>query len=145
MKLFFDTSSIAKYFHQESGSIDVINLVDDSGNKIFISQLTQVEFASVVSRRFRMGEIDAHDLLVIMSTFDSELPKWSIEPLQSLLAEQAEKLIRTYGQTSGLRSLDALQLSAFILLDEPNCEFVVADKNLNAIALSIGIKTRFIQ
>ena len=42
MKLFFDTSSLVKYFHNEEGSIQVISLIDDLNNHIHISSFKMV-------------------------------------------------------------------------------------------------------
>lgn len=49
MNLFFDTSALVKYFHSETGTTQVINLIDDSNNVIWVSDL--VIGCADVSRR----------------------------------------------------------------------------------------------
>lgn len=58
MKVYFDTSAIAKYFHSEEGSEQVIKLIDDGDSIIWISELATTEFLSAFYQKFRMGEIN---------------------------------------------------------------------------------------
>ena len=46
MKLFFDTSSLAKLFQEESGTDYVDELVNSSENEIWILELAEIEFLS---------------------------------------------------------------------------------------------------
>jgi predicted nucleic acid-binding protein len=145
MKAYFDTSAIAKYFHDEMGSVDVIKIIDDPNNTIWISELAITEFLSAFHRKFRMSEINLETLQDVMTAFESKAAVWSIEPFSTLQTEEANRIISTYGKTISIRTLDALHLAAFNLLKQDNWIFVVADKQLSNVATAAGIKTLFIQ
>ena len=44
MILFFDTSALVKFFHQEKGTDVVVSLVADTGNEVWVSELVRLEF-----------------------------------------------------------------------------------------------------
>jgi len=58
MILFFDTSALVKFFHNEDGTEAVTDLLNSQENKIWISELVKLEFISALHRRFRNKEID---------------------------------------------------------------------------------------
>lgn len=43
MKLFFDTSALVKFFHEETGTELVTQLINNPQNEVWISELTIVE------------------------------------------------------------------------------------------------------
>jgi predicted nucleic acid-binding protein len=106
MILYFDTSAISKYFHTESGSAQVIRLIDDKANIIWLSELATTEFSSACHRKFRMGEINAKDLQLALTGFEAASAKWNIEALSALQAKEANRIIRNYGKAAGIRTLD---------------------------------------
>lgn len=130
MKLFFDTSALVKFFHEEKGSSKVTELIISKDNEIWISELAKVEFISAVFRRLRSNEIDDAQLNKALSGFDEQLSEFNIEPLGQAVIKEAEALIKKYGKVLGLRTLDALHLSTFSLISESDWVFVAADENL---------------
>ncbi len=62
MKLFFDTSALVKYFHDEAGTQQVVSLITDQANEIWVSDLTRVEFLSALYRKVRTGELEVDRL-----------------------------------------------------------------------------------
>lgn len=50
MNLFFDTSALVKYFHEEAGTDTVTGIITDPDNKIFVSELVRIEFLSALHR-----------------------------------------------------------------------------------------------
>lgn len=72
MKLFFDTSALVKYFHNEKGSKQVIELIENIDNDIWVSDLARVEFVSALHRKSRNGEIQDVELEQALEGFDSE-------------------------------------------------------------------------
>ena len=48
MKLFFDTSALIKLFHREIGTNFVVQIVNDTQNKVWISELTIIEFFNAI-------------------------------------------------------------------------------------------------
>ncbi len=57
--------------------------------------------------------------------------------------KEAENLLKSYGKTYGLRTLDALHLAAFSLISESDWTFVTADIKQNEVAQAMGFSTIF--
>ncbi len=145
MTAYFDTSALAKYFHTESGSTAVINILDDGDNTIWISELAITEFLSAIHRKLKMGEITIEVLQSTIKAFESKSAAWNIEPFSTLQTEEANRIIKEYGKTVGIRTLDALHLAAYNLLRQDDWIFIVADRQLNNIVMEAGTKSLFIQ
>lgn len=136
MNLFFDTSALVKYFHREEGSDKVEALIDAPSNVVWISDLARVEALSAFHRRYRMGEIDAQMLKRAVSGFEQELARFNIQPLNGMVMTEAASLIKSYSQKHPLRTLDAIQLAVFSLLQDDNWHFVLADEGLYQVLLA---------
>ena len=54
------------------------------------------------------------------------------------MLDEAVLLLQRYGKVEDLRTLDALQLGAYFLLQGERWAFVCADKNLSSIAVRAG-------
>lgn len=109
-------------------------LIQDESNIIWLSELARVEFCSALFRRFRARELDEQQLATALTAFDETLADFQVQALDSLVAEEAECLLRKYGKTDGLRALDALHLASFSLLAEGDCQFIAADNVLCHVA-----------
>jgi uncharacterized protein with PIN domain len=129
MNLFFDTSALVKLFHEEEGTEFVTALLRDSTNEVWMLDLTRVEYASALYRRFRNRDIDDEKLRLAIGGFDEQCAGFRVEPLSPAFVQEAERLLRTYGKTHGLRALDALHLAGFSLIAETGWAFVTADTN----------------
>jgi uncharacterized protein with PIN domain len=141
MNLFFDTSALVKFFHEEKGTDIVTDLILEQNNEVWISELGRLEFISAVFRRFRNKELDEGQLNTAVDSFENQIAEFNLEPLGHAVLEQAELFIKKYGRTYGLKALDALHLGAFSLISEKNWSFVVADDNLCKVAEVIGFAT----
>lgn len=139
MKIYLDTSAIVKYFHEEEGASQVIEIIDDPENTLWISELAVTEFLSAFHRKCRMGEINPEILQTVDAAFQSKISRWNIEPFSTLQTEEAQKIIMDFGRTIGIRTLDALHL-----LRQEDWVFVVADRLLNNVTISTGVTTIFI-
>jgi hypothetical protein len=73
-----------------------------------------------------------------ISGFDEELASFNVETLGHAAIQEAGSLLKKYGKIYGLRTLDALHLSAFSLISEKDWIFVSADKNLCDIVQVFG-------
>jgi len=101
-----------------------------------------VEFHSAIYRRFRSGEINNSELVVILNEFDHQFAQFHIEPMTSLVLDEARNLLKRFGKKDGLRTLDALQLAGFTLIAEKTgWFFVCADRLLCALAEKAGFQT----
>ena len=59
MKIFPDTSSLFKLYHKESGTLEIMDFFNSNIiESIFIAELTEIEFSSVVWKKCRKKEID---------------------------------------------------------------------------------------
>jgi len=141
MNLFFDTSALVKFFHEEEGTDIVTDLILEQNNEVWISELGRLEFISAVFRRFRNKELDEGQLNTAVGSFENQLAGFNVEPLGHAVLEQAELFIKKHGRTYGLKALDALHLGTFSLISEKDWSFVVADNNLCKVAEVIGFTT----
>ena len=139
MNLFFDTSALVKFFHEEEGSEAVTKLITSEENEIWILELVRLEFMSALFRRYRNKELDDKQLNEAVSGFNEEITLFNVEPLRQAIIKEAESLVKKYGKTQGLRTLDALHLGAFSLIAEEEWGFVAADENLCKVAQLIGL------
>jgi predicted nucleic acid-binding protein len=141
MNLFFDTSALVKFFHEEEGTETVTDLILDRNNHVWILELATLEFKSSVFRRFRNREITEEQLEQALTSFDNQLADFNVESLGRAVLDEADSLLKEYGKTHGLRTLDALHLGTFSLISEEHDWFFVAsDNNLCDITKAIGFE-----
>ena len=138
MNLFFDTSALVKYFHEEAGSERVTALIEDPDHVVWLSELAYVEFARAMHRKFREEVLNAKQLKQALDGFAEALRGFQVEPLGSPVPESARTLLQRHGRTRSLRTLDALHLARYVLISEPDWTFVVANDRLHAAALEEG-------
>lgn len=141
MNLFFDTSALIKYFHEEPGTEFVTDLITNPENTVHVSELVRLEFVSALYRRYRNKEIDGKALKEAVSGFNEEYSMFNVEPLGHAVLLEAEELLIKHGKTHGLRTLDSLHLATFILIKEDDWIFVASDDILISIAKAIGTLT----
>lgn len=136
MRYFFDTSSLVKIYHKESGS-DIVLSIYNSQTIIFISELSRLEFISTINKKYRNKEFDSEALSMLKDRFFFDTyNRFRLIPLTSILIDTAIDLITEYGKSKHLIILDAIQLSAFSSIE--NAIFVSGDKRFNSIIKNIG-------
>ncbi|MCZ7625708.1 MAG: hypothetical protein C3F12_05260 [Candidatus Methylomirabilota bacterium] len=137
--LFVDTSALVKFYYPEPDS-DRIEALLLRAERIYITNLTVVEMASALSKKVRMGDIQKEQETVVWNTFLDDLQTWQVElvTLNDRDYLKAADLIRELGRRYGLKTLDALQLSAAHSFHD--AKFLCSDKTLTKTALKIGIK-----
>ena len=141
MILFFDTSALVKFFHQEKGTDVVVSLIADTGNEVWVSELVRLEFVCALHRRFRMKEINHEELNQVFHGFSEEYSKFNTKKIGRAVLSEAEVLVNRLGKTLGLRTLDSIHLATFNLFNElSEMVFVVADDTLLSATQSIGAK-----
>jgi len=142
MKLFLDTSALAKLFQEEPGTDYVDEAINSPDNEIWVLELVEIEFLSCIYRRYREGEISDEDINIVSLVFEEQIRQFNVEMLGSSIIEEARQLMQEYGKEAGLRTLDSLHLAACRLLYEPGWFFVCSDKRLCDIALQAGIQVK---
>ena len=140
MNLYFDTSALIKFFHTEEGTDIVTDLIESEENLIYISELAKIEFYCALYRRVRNNEIKKESLDQAIKGFEIQIKDFKIEPLGSIVINEAEKLIKKYGNKYKLRTLDALHFATFSLISDIDWQFVTTDNNLYDVVLSARYK-----
>lgn len=141
MKIFLDTSSLFKLYHQEAGTAE-LEQVFAQGNitHVYLSELTKVEFASTVWKKVRTKEITAAQAMTTIALFEVDFAKYTFATTDSLLLEQARQLVIKYG-LEGLRTLDSIQLASCLVLAQEVAVFFTADKLLKTLLEAEGLPT----
>lgn len=141
MKLFLDTSTLFKLYHQETGSEFVDSLFSNFPVKeVFLSEITKVEFASTAWKKFRVREITEEQVMGMLASFENDLKKYTFLQIDNMVIEHAKQLFAKYG-SQGLRALDSIQFSTALLLNTYADLFVTSDKLLEIFFKQEGLPT----
>lgn len=137
-QLFFDTSALVKYFHEEAGSERVTALIEEEHHTVWISTLARIEFASAMHRKYREDALPKDQLHHALTGFGEAVRAFRVHPLGESVVETAKQLIQRHGQQHALRTLDALHLATFVFVADSDWQFVVADDRLYTVAREEG-------
>jgi predicted nucleic acid-binding protein len=132
MRVFLDTSSLFKLYHQETDSEIMESIFTNyKVTDVFLSELSKIEFASIVWKKVRVNDITELQAKAVTEAFDEDFSKYSFVQIDNIIIEQAKILITKYGK-QGLRALDSIQLSTAIMLRSKANLFLSADTLLNS-------------
>jgi predicted nucleic acid-binding protein len=141
MKIFLDTSSLFKLYHQEAGTDELENVFSKVIiTHIYLSEIAKVEFTSTIWKKVRTKEITLEQAKTTLELFESDFEKYNFVATDSLILEQARNLITKYG-IEGLRTLDGIQLSTCVSLTNQVGLFFTADKLLKELIEMEGLIT----
>lgn len=141
MKIFLDTSSLFKLYHQENGTKELEDVfVKSKITHIYLSEIPKVEFTSTIWKKVRTKEITSEQAKITAGHFESDFEKYNFIATDSLILEQARNLTTKYGIV-GLRTLDSIQLSTCILLMKQVDKFFSSDNLFNSLLEKEGLKT----
>ncbi len=133
MKIFLDTSSLFKLYHQEAGTEELEKMFSTVKiSHIYLSEIAKVEFTSTVWKKVRTKEITREQAELTLELFQGDFGKYNFVATDSLILEQARNLTSQYG-IEGLRTLDSIQLSTCIALSKQVGIFLTADKLLKTL------------
>lgn len=133
MNIFIDTSSLFKLYHDEKGSEEMLSLFNEYEiNTIYLSEITKIEFDSVVWKKFRKGELEENIVLKLIEIFEKDYIKYNFIKDTKEIKSNAKKLLKSYGK-QGLRTLDSLQLSSCCAVKAETKLFVTSDKLLQKL------------
>lgn len=140
---FFDSSALAKRYHPEDGSAQVMTVFREPERRIIISHLTVVEMRSMFAGKVRMGVLTPAQANELAEHFKADVAARRIEVfvVTEFNYRQAEGLIARYGFEHRLRSLDALQLAVALDLrgQAIGQTMVAADKTSCDVAVLEGL------
>ena len=142
MKIFLDTSSLFKLYHQETGTEELESVfLKSKVTHIYLSEILKVEFTSTIWKKARTKEISSEQAKITAELFESDFEKYNFISTDSLIIEQAKNLTTKYG-LEGLRTLDSIQLSTCKVSEKQVDIFLTSDKLLNTLIEREGLITR---
>lgn len=142
MRLFLDTSALAKLFVPEAGTAELNALLAQPDMEIWVSELARLEFHSLAWRRCREGSLDAAQATSLLAELDQQLDSWQVVGLTPAVLSTAAELLAAHAAQHALRTLDAIQLASFMVaLEEGAATFACADHRLCAVAAARGHAT----
>jgi len=142
MKIFLDTSSLFKLYHKESGTQEIMDFFNENIIEgIFLAELTEIEFSSVIWKKCRKKEIDEKVALTLLKAFEMDSKKFNIVSESSEIRQLAKEMIRKYWEI-GLRTLDSLQLASVLMIRDKVDFFFTSDNLLAEIARLEKLKVK---
>ncbi len=128
MNVFIDTSTLFKLYQNESGSEIIYDyLKNNEIQTIYLSDITKVEFHSIIWKKVRMKELDFDIAKIILDNFSSDSKYYQFIKISEELVTKSLKLLEKYYQL-GLRSLDSLQISSSIATSVTFDIIITSDK-----------------
>jgi uncharacterized protein len=109
--LFCDTSTLAKYYVQESES-DAVRARLDAEDQVLLSELARAELAAVFHRQLRERKWSHDEFTTVVRQFsaDEAVGYWTWVPLDSRIIEQVVRNFTTLPADVFLRTADCLHL-----------------------------------
>lgn len=142
MKIFLDTSSLIKLYHEESGTTETDKIFKDFiVTGVFLSEITKIEFSSAIWKKVRTAELYTSEAVEIIDSFISDYPKYSFVKIDSALIIHSRELLSKYGM-KGLRTLDSIQLASILKIKEDIGFVISADNLLQSFVNEEGIECK---
>jgi len=142
MKIFLDTSSLFKLYHIESGTQEIMDFFNSNIiESIFIAELTEIEFSSVVWKKCRKKEIDEKIASALLEAFEKDSRKFNIILENPEIRQLAKEMISKYWKI-GLRTLDSIQLASVLMIRDKIDFFFTSDNLLAEIARLEKLKVK---
>lgn len=142
MKVFFDTSSLFKLYHNEEGTDELMSLFTKIGIEvIYLAEITKIEFSSVVWKKCRKNEIDENSASQLIEKFEKDSVKYSYVPEGQVLRQKSQGLIGKHWR-EGLRTLDSIQLASALKVKDQIELFLTSDKLLSEISQIEGLTAK---
>ena len=134
MRIFLDTSALAKRYVQEPGSKELEELFDSITPEVLISNLAFVEFAAAMGRKLRDKAIERMKASKAIKELEEDWYNvFAKIPLDESLAETAAALALEYS----LKGADAVHLASAQVTSVEL--FVASDDRLIRVAKKMGI------
>jgi len=142
VKIFLDTSSLIKLYHNEIGTDILDRLFEDNEvGEIYLSDIAKVEFTSTIWKKVRTKDLTSDEATDIIASFLDDYDKYTFIDVDSELISIARDLVVKYG-FKGLRTLDSVQLASIIEVKTGLSFAVTADVLLKSLIESEGINTK---
>ena len=132
---YLDTSSILPYYREELHSRLVQDFLLSLSAPVAISHLTEVEFASALSRLVRMKEIDDAQAGIIEQAFSEDRMSGLFKRVSFTVAHYNQAIKWLSLRNTSLRALDTLHLA---VSHYGNLKIVTCDEILSKSAEKLG-------
>lgn len=139
MIVFLDTSALVKLYHEEDSSLEVERALSNV-EEIYLSGLAELEFRSTIWKKIRTKEIDEDIANTVIEAFEYDSNNYSWVEIDSEIIQSSKDLLMLHGK-SGLRTLDAIQLSSALVLKNADCQFITFDLRLRKFFQEEGLST----
>jgi uncharacterized protein len=138
--IYLDTSVLAPFYWTEAMSDEVADLFQQS-QTLMISELSEVELISALSRRVRMKEIEREDAIAIVNQFQMHITTGLYEKLS--ITPQHYQIAKAWIQhfDTPLRTLDALHLA---VANEQQVPLITADIGLARSAMNLNVNVQLL-
>lgn len=138
MTYYFDTSALVKIYHREPGTERVLPIYK-SHDTISISELSRIELLATVARKYREHTITIETLHAVYAKFQEDYDqRYEVLKFSSLVIDEADNLLRRYGEQYGLKTLDSLQFAFLTIYCEHETQFVCSDVTLGQLVKREG-------
>lgn len=142
MKVFFDTSSLFKLYHKESGTQELMDFFNNNSiEAIYLAEIAKIEFSSTIWKKCRKRDIDERIAKKLIKKFNIDSIKYNYVPDSNSLKTLASELIEKYWK-KGLRTLDSLQLASGLMVKDEIEYYFTSDNILKELSEAEGLKTR---
>jgi len=129
VRIFLDTSSVIKLYFKEQGTSNLDKVFTNNIiTKIFISELTKVEFRSAIYKKIRTNTLTKQNAHDIIDAFAVDEENYTIVLINRDIINGAQSFLEKYGE-KGLRTLDAIQLSSAVNVKN-QINFAISDDKL---------------
>lgn len=139
MWAFMDTSALVKLY--DGTEPDTLALQQRLGpiTRIFLSDLTRVEFSSAFQRKVRRGDLSQQQAGAVVALFQQSSSDYSWITLEAAVLAHAAQSLKQHSATA-LRSLDAIQLACALTRANGKVLFFIHDAHLLAAAGASGLR-----
>ena len=135
MRVFLDTSALAKRYIQEPGSEELGALLTTVSTEIIVSTLAFVEFASAMGRKLRDKEVPEAAVGDAIKELKQDWRHVVTKiPLEEALAQEAAAVALEYS----LKGADAVHMASAHVLEADL--FVASDNRLIRVAKEMGME-----
>jgi len=111
----------------------------EGGETLIVSELSRIEFYSVLSRKYREGGFDDSMYDKVHERIGADIGgRFRLVPFSTSVTSEAIDTLRTLGAELPLRALDALHLAFFAVYCGAESTFACADIRLAQAAKDTG-------
>lgn len=142
MVIFLDTSTLVKLYYKELDSEQLVRIISEKADELFLFDIAKVEFTSAIWKKVRTGDLDKEIARQVIACFENDYDKFNWIRADSTIIDRSRNLFKKYGMAS-LRTLDALQLGACISARSEIDVFLTNDDFLKELFVKEGLTTTF--